>query len=446
MAEDKGSPSTKVASIIKTVGNVRGASEARQRVAFQLRKTHPFGIDENDTLYRFEAGRWRSCSESWVRTACHRMMAETIRGHLTPAFVTAIHGMLKADQPLISGKPPSGKINCNGMVVDVVKGTVEEATPNNWPSMTFIPIRWNPAAKTAPRWLHFLETIFPPDSLEYVLELIGSCLVSDVFSQNIIWIAGDGGNGKGTFLKALRELIGPENVAVVSFKALATDKFAAAQVHNKLVVMDGDSTLAQIRDSSIIKQLSAHDVVYAQEKYGRPFPLCSHAKILVAANGRPNSLDTSKGSLDRPLIIPVTNNIRGSASERRQEAILAELSVENEGLIQLLIPRIAVLFKRGRFEPSASILEATKEFRADSSPMNVFFEERVLEQKDAEIAEPLLRQAQREWADQNGFKPLSRDEIASWMGLNKPQVALRRLGRRGEQSQRTYYGICLIDQ
>ena len=442
---DAPTPDPKLTNISgRKVAGIKSAPEARQRVAWQLRRDHHFGVDDADTLYRFDEGRWQICTETWVRTACHKIMAEAVRGHLTPAFVTAVHGMLKADQPLIVDKPPSGKINFCGTVLDVITGQAEEAMPNNWSSTVYLPIRWNPEAKTAPRWLAYLESMIPPDALTYTLELIASCMVSDVFSQNIIWLAGEGGNGKGTLLLAIEQLIGPENVANVSFHTLSSDRFAMAQIKGKLLLIDGDSSLAQIKDSSILKKLSAHDVVYAQEKYGRPFPLRSFAKPIVAANGRPNSRDISQGFFDRPLIFPMEQRLRGTAKERLQADILAELRAESSGFVNVLVPHLRNLFMRKRFQVPDSIMSATADFKAETHPMAAFFGECLELHSEGFLDEVELRQAQHEWADSNGFSKLNREAIYSWLKTNHPEVSHARPGPRGTQRIKRYLGIRFI--
>lgn len=428
---------------LRFISHAEGQVDCRHKLVEVLRSLHHLSIDDAGQLHRFDRGRWWPVDEGWTWGAAYDVLQGKLRGHLSQSFVAAVHGSLKARQPFLEDRPPSGKINLSGTVLDILTGTTHPACHDNWPSTTCLPIQWNPEAKTAPRWLAYLESIIPADALPYTLELIASCMVSDVFSQKIIWLAGEGGNGKGTFLLALRQLIGEENVAAVSFKTLSSDRFAMAQVKGKLLVIDGDSSLAQIKESSTLKQLSAHDVVYAQEKYGRPFGFRPYAKIIVAANGRPNSTDLSQGFFDRPEIFPMDRRLRGTDKERHQDDILTELEAESSGFVNVLLPHLRNLFLRKRFQVPDSIRNATDTFKNETHPMAAFFYECVCLEPGASVEEPELRRAQHEWAEQNGFKHLNREDIASWLKTNHPEIELRRLGGRGTSNVRQYFGLRL---
>lgn len=429
---------------LRFISHAEGQVDCRHKLVEVLRSLHHLSIDDAGQLHRFDRGRWWPVDESWTWGASYDVLQGKLRGHLSQSFVSAVHGSLKARQPFLEDRPPSGKINLSGTVLDILTGTTHPACFDNWPSTTCMPIQWNPEAKTAPRWLAYLESIIPPDALTYTLELIASCMVSDVFSQKIIWLAGEGGNGKGTFLLALRQLIGEENVAAVSFKTLSSDRFAMAQVKGKLLVIDGDSSLAQIKESSTLKQLSAHDVVYAQEKYGRPFGFRPYAKIIVAANGKPNSRDISEGFFDRPEIFPMDRRLRGTDKERLQNEILAELEAESSGFMNILLPHLKNLFLRRKFQVPPSIRDATEAFKADAHPMAAFFEECMELDPEGTLDEVELRRAQHEWADQNGLAKLNRDMIYSWLKTHHPGVSHARPGQRGTPRVKKYTGIRFI--
>lgn len=427
-----------------SLNDISSEMECRTRLDKTLRAAHRFRVDGTGCLFYFEAGHWTRVNESWTWTRCYQELPERLRGYLRASFIAAVHGNLKAGQGLIEIQPPSGLVNLSGQVIDARTGRTWKADPSNWPSPTMIPVTYNPEA-LCPAWDRFLASVVPTDAIEFTRSVIASALVSDTFGQRLIWLAGLGGNGKGTLLRAITELIGEANVVSISFKALAIDRFAAAQLYGKLLAVDGDSSLAQIKASESLKQVTGHDAVNAQEKYGKPFSFVPFAKPIVAANGMPNSLDLSQGFFDRPLIVPMEARWRDSGGERQQSEILEELAAEKAGFMASCLRSLAKLFETRRYSIPESIAAATTEFKASAHPMGAFAQEWLEFAPDFEIEESQLRQAQHDWANEAQSRRLNREEIANWLRTEKG-IGMARPGNRGESRQKVYRGLRLLSQ
>src|SRR5262249_23720719 len=74
-------------------------------------------------------------------------------------------------------------------------------------------IQYDPSA-TCPRWLQFLNEIFPgdPDLVEFIQRAIGYSLTGHTGEQCMFILYGNGANGKTTFLETVRRLLGTHAV------------------------------------------------------------------------------------------------------------------------------------------------------------------------------------------------------------------------------------------
>ena len=108
------------------------------------------------------------------------------------------------------------------------------------------------------------------------------------FHQRAIMLLGDGKNGKGTFLKWLRALLGDRNVSNVKPQALDADRFATAQLYGKLANVAGDvSATASLRTPRGSRRSPPATTSRASAKYGQPFSFIPVATVIASFNEMP---------------------------------------------------------------------------------------------------------------------------------------------------------------
>lgn len=406
---------------------------------------HHFRVDQSGELFVFSRGRFAPAPQSWTHDRLTEMISWELRGMLTKSMLDTVHANLKPKQPRMEMEPPRGKVNFVNGLWDSNVGFMGPPTCDQWPSVVQIPTPFEPGAQ-CPAWDRFLAEILPPDALAYAWEIIGSCLVSDLYSQKVVWLSGLGGNGKSTFLKALIALIGAENTAAISFKTLAQDRFAAAHLYGKLLVVDGDSSLDQIKSSELLKQITAHDPIYVQHK-GKPgFNFTPFCKAIVASNGQPNASDISKGFLDRPEIVPFDSRLRGSPGERHQQDLLEELASEGSGAINRALEGLLRVITRRRLQPPLSVIDATRDYQRDVHPMVSFAEDHLLASSKTDwVPEPQMRRAYLDWAAENRIRRLTNVEIRDWIKANMPEVFIGREDRIKGTGSHGYWGLRLTE-
>ena len=148
----------------------------------------------------------------------------------------------------------------------------------------------------------YVRSTFHPDDVPWLQEYYGWHLEPSMRYKKGAMLLGDGDNGKTVFENILMAIFGPENVASVSIQDMKDDKYATAELYQKVANIYDDLPAGRIRDSGQFKILSGDGRARAQEKYQRPFYFWNRAKGTYSANKLPGTRDLSLAFFIRWLI------------------------------------------------------------------------------------------------------------------------------------------------
>lgn len=229
-----------------------------------------------------------------------------------------------------------------------------------------LPVAWDPDA-TCPTIKRYLE-FYAPDQADIVLDVFAQIFVPRLRQPaRHLFLYGGTRTGKSTSIGLLNDLVGKLNTSAQTLHAFATDKFAAAEVHRKLVNAAADLSADDVADMSVWKAITGGDQIPAQKKYGQPFTFTSRALFVFSANSIPWMRENSGAVLARlvPVAMPVT------FVNREDPAITDALTAELPGLLTELVNRAATwtapkpihpvmdLFTRSSDKVRAFLAEAT---------------------------------------------------------------------------------------
>ena len=133
-----------------------------------------------------------------------------------------------------------------------------------------IPIEWDEDAE-CPTVNQFFGEVFPSDAIELAYEILGYMLYNDNPLHKAILLYGSGRNGKGTFIRLARMLVGHNNISAVTPQALDSSQFSSAQLYGKLANLVGDVDPRIFKSTEQFKQLTGGDYMMAQHKHKDPF-------------------------------------------------------------------------------------------------------------------------------------------------------------------------------
>lgn len=325
----------------------------------------PCGYDSlQQKVFVYAGGVWQPNDR---KRMVQKAVAELTGNKYRTSHVTLVLEMLShpGKATPITCKPVSRYINVRNGLLDWKAGVLRQHSPK-CRSTVQLPVRYDSEAK-CPKIDTFLSEVLPKDCIEFIWEVIGYTLYSGNPLQIALLLHGKGSNGKGTFIRLLKALLGEANCSSVTLKALTTNRFRAASLYGKLANIAGDIDAGWIDDTAEFKAMTGGDVVDAEHKFGQPFQFTSWAVPIYSANELFRSKDTTEGFLRRWVVIPFPNQFVGKA-KRIESELDRELQEkgELEGMLAHATRSLVTLMERGHFVVPQSVRDAKGAFIAKS--------------------------------------------------------------------------------
>ena len=146
-----------------------------------------------------------------------------------------------------------------------------------------------------------------------------------------------GNTGKSQFLGLLGHLIGQENITSIPLQNMNEDKgrFAFANAGLVRLIMNGDQSKADIKDSSIFKSVTGGDVIKVEAKGKDIKALVFKGLVIIACNDLPYIADDKGEHIYRRMyIVPCTHTIE---EKERDPSILDKMIKELPAIVNWAI-------------------------------------------------------------------------------------------------------------
>lgn len=231
-----------------------------------------------------------------------------------------------------------------------------------------------------PNWLNFLNKIFDGDKdlILFMQKNIGYSLTGMTDLQYLVFCYGSGANGKTTFSKVCSLLLGdyygsiPISVLLSKQQDNTTD-YQIAKCKGTRMVVASEIPKGKYLNESQVKDLTGQDLLNGRVLYEMPFTFFGTHKLWLFGNNKPVITGTDDGIWRRIKLIPFTVTI---PKEKQIELSKLMEMFKNEisGILNWAIEGYKLYRKEGMNEPIA-INNATKEYRADSNILRLFFDD-----------------------------------------------------------------------
>lgn len=206
---------------------------------------------------------------------------------------------------------------------------------------------------------------------ENLYELIAYCMLPDYPIQLAFILNGSGANGKSTFMRIIKKIIGDDNICATDIPTLTDTNFGVAQLYKKLVCFIGETDGHKLERTSIIKRLTGGDEVPAQFKHKANFTFQNYAKIIIATNVIPQTQDKTDGFYRRFLIIDFPNKY----DLQKKRDVFSEIpESEFEALANICVSKLSKLLNDGKFTNEPSIEDKAKIYESKSNPLQTFLD------------------------------------------------------------------------
>ncbi len=253
-----------------------------------------------------------------------------------------------------------------------------------------------------PMWLKFLGQVTKGNKeLEtYLQRGAGYDLTGFATEQIIRFVYGEGGNGKGVFLRAVTKIMGKlharANVESFIEKKYATHSTDIASLHRARAVSCQETRSGQVWDDAKLKDLSGGDVQKARFMRCDEFEFLPKFTLTIVGNHKPKFRAIDDGIRRRLHLIPFEFDVEQSGT--RDNDLDEKLKAEWPGILRWMIDG-CLEWQRIGLNPPECVLTATNEYLETEDMVGQWLEQNCIREPGARVKNSALFADWKGWAD-----------------------------------------------
>ncbi|MBT2511038.1 NTP-binding protein [Streptomyces sp. ISL-98] len=307
-------------------------------------------------------------------------------------------------------------------------------------NLVSVPFAYDPGA-SAPTWEGFLHQVWPddPDAITALQEWFGYILSGRTDQQKILLIVGPSRSGKGTIARVLKELVGKENLAGPTLAGLGTN-FGLSTLVGKSLAVISDARLSGNDNTQVVERLltiSGDDTIDIDRKYREPWTGKLPSRLMILSNELPHFGDSSGVIANRFVLL----SMRLSWLGKEDPTLIDRLIAEMPGILNWALEGLARLQRNGRITQPPSSREAITTMQDTASPTSAFVRERCTTGPTCSVPVDTLWNVWREWAEDNGVRPGTKQVFGRNLLSVVPQLNRTRPRDAYNRQVATYTGI-----
>ncbi|MBS4097965.1 MAG: hypothetical protein KGZ83_14130 [Sulfuricella sp.] len=292
-----------------------------------------------------------------------------------------------------------------------------------------------PPGTAAPLWMAFLARVFGGDTamIAFVQRAAGYALTGHTREQKLLFLYGNGANGKSVFLNTLQWLLADyaKRAPAETFLDSKGERHPTelAGLRGARLVVGSELPPGRTWNDAVIKDLTGGDIITARYMRGDFFEFAPQFSLFIAGNHLPTFRGVDEAIRRRVLLVPFTVTI--PAGERDLE-LPDKLKAEGAAILRWCIDG-AVAWHREGLNPPASVAAASADYLDGEDMLGEFLADCMIQSTSgaAKIADIYQRFAS--WTAQRGLHtPWSQHALT------------RSLGERGLSVQRKTDGRYLL--
>lgn len=208
---------------------------------------------------------------------------------------------------------------------------------------------------------------------ELLEELIGYSFLRDCRFRKAFILYGDKRNGKSTFLRALKAMLGEVNVSTLSLHDISR-QFATVGLLGKLANIGDDISGDYVPDTSTLKKVISGEYMTVDRKHKEALQIRPYSTLIFSSNDLAPFKDDSGAMLDRLVIVPFEAKFNTTDSDYNPNIEEDMVTTEAlEYLAKIGLEGLKRLVSNNSF--TVVDVEILDEFKAVNNPINVFFED-----------------------------------------------------------------------
>ncbi|MGW5447699.1 DNA primase family protein [Streptomyces asiaticus] len=260
-----------------------------------------------------------------------------------------------------------------------------------------------------PRWLRFVEEIFPGDEelQSYFQTFLGYCVTGEVREHALgVWYGAHGRNGKGTTVRTMQKVFGPEIIREVEFsmfenvrgQAPHTEQIAGLRGARMVVAQEGNPGTPM--NTALLKNFSGGDRISTRHLMGKVFSFEPTFTIVLATNHLPEFASGGAALWARTKAI-----LFGQSFANRRDPDLEPTiqGPEAAGVAAWVVAGAKRYYAEG-LQDTLSVIAATEHHKDSVDPLKDLVGELFDYCEGAEVGRSMFNAELKTWRDSNGDK------------------------------------------
>jgi putative DNA primase/helicase len=255
---------------------------------------------------------------------------------------------------------------------------------------------------THPEWDRFLEEATNGDSelQRYLQRLSGYVLTGSTREQQLTFIWGPGGNGKGVFTNVLLGIVADyaKPASMETFTSSSSDRHSTdiAMLAGARLVTASETQSGKRWDEAKVKGLTGGDPITARFMRQDNFTYVPQFKLVFMGNHKPEIRDVDAAMRRRIQLVPFT--VTPATVDKE---LGTKLRGEWPAILAWMVQGCLLWQKEG-LNPPAVVTEASREYFESEDAVGRWAKERLEEKPGALVEMQKLFNDWREWANRNG--------------------------------------------
>lgn len=291
-------------------------------------------------------------------------------------------------------------------------------------------------------FLQFLRDMLEDEDIVTLQEYLGYCLIPSTRGQSMLFIIGNGGEGKSRIGFVMKHIFG-DSMIESKLHRLETDRFSRANLQNKLLMIDDDMQLEALTSTGYIKNLiTAETPVDIEVKGQQSFQAEIYSRFLCFSNGSPKALYDRTDGFGRRLIILTTKLI---PKDRIIDRYIADKMIAEKDLIfKWLFEGLQRLIKNNYcFTVSDKSKQNVSDLMSENCNVIDFLADNdtVKFGKEYKTASMDLYMTYSRWCDENALTAMKRDTVINWLKANQRKYDIKYDGNVRNHENRRVRGF-----
>jgi len=363
---------------------------------------------ETGLMFRWTGKIWDTFDEDHIRRiAIEHLRDESQKGRVEDAVY-----QVKMLSTIPHGRKLNDKEDWICLDNNMLNLTTFEISPHD-PSYlcTYsLPVSFDPdTTKRCTRWEEYLlQTVQTPYPIAQLQEFAGYCLTKNTDYQKALFLLGPGEDGKSVFLMIMKEMLGEENCAAVSFVDLENE-FHRSSLYHKLINVSTEVGATAI-ESPYFKAITSGDMINAAFKHKNAFAFQPYCKLAFAGNSFPRIRDNSHGYFRRFLPVQFKRQFL-EGDPLRDPNLFNALKEELSEIFCWSLCGLARLREQKLFTTCDETKALMMGYRRSNNPVLCFTEDECNFGEDVSVGKKELYDAYTKYCRSYGYIPLNYDNF-----------------------------------